>query len=43
MAEFDTTSYWLRTTHIPQYPTLTRNLKVDVAVVGAGLTGITAA
>jgi glycine/D-amino acid oxidase-like deaminating enzyme/nitrite reductase/ring-hydroxylating ferredoxin subunit len=43
MAEFDTTSYWLRTAHVPQFPSLTRNLKVDVAVVGGGLTGITAA
>jgi glycine/D-amino acid oxidase-like deaminating enzyme/nitrite reductase/ring-hydroxylating ferredoxin subunit len=43
MAELDTTSYWLRSAHISQYPALSRNLKVDVAVVGGGLTGITAA
>ncbi len=43
MAGFDTTSYWLRSTQIPIFPTLLRDLQVDVVVIGGGLTGITAA
>ena len=43
MAEFDTLSYWLRSASIPEYPTLGRDLTVDVVVIGGGITGITAA
>jgi glycine/D-amino acid oxidase-like deaminating enzyme/nitrite reductase/ring-hydroxylating ferredoxin subunit len=36
-------SFWIGTTPESDYPTLTDELDVDVAVVGAGITGITAA
>ena len=36
-------SFWLGTTPETDYPALTDGLDVDVAVVGAGITGITAA
>src|ERR1051325_2964605 len=35
--------YWFDSANVPKFPTLKRNLKVDVAIVGAGITGITAA
>jgi glycine/D-amino acid oxidase-like deaminating enzyme/nitrite reductase/ring-hydroxylating ferredoxin subunit len=41
--ELDTTSYWTDTESIPRYPALDRDLAVDVVVVGAGITGLTAA
>ena len=41
--ELDTTSYWTDTESIPRYPALDRDLDVDAVVVGAGLTGLTAA
>jgi glycine/D-amino acid oxidase-like deaminating enzyme/nitrite reductase/ring-hydroxylating ferredoxin subunit len=43
MAEFDTLSYWLRSASIPEYPSLGRDLTVDVVVIGGGITGLTAA
>lgn len=36
-------SHWLRTSTIPRFERLHRNIKVDVVVVGAGITGATAA
>jgi glycine/D-amino acid oxidase-like deaminating enzyme/nitrite reductase/ring-hydroxylating ferredoxin subunit len=42
-AEIDTQSYWEATSAMPRFPQLDRNLTVDVAVVGAGITGLTAA
>jgi glycine/D-amino acid oxidase-like deaminating enzyme/nitrite reductase/ring-hydroxylating ferredoxin subunit len=36
-------SFWLATTPETDYPALTDDVSVDVAVVGAGITGITAA
>jgi len=36
-------SYWLDTASLPKFPTLTRDLRVDVVVVGGGIAGITAA
>jgi len=41
--ELDTRSYWTDTESIPGYPALDRDLDVDAVVVGAGLTGLTAA
>jgi glycine/D-amino acid oxidase-like deaminating enzyme/nitrite reductase/ring-hydroxylating ferredoxin subunit len=41
--ELDTTSYWTDTESIPAYPALDRDLEVDAVIVGAGLTGLTAA
>jgi glycine/D-amino acid oxidase-like deaminating enzyme/nitrite reductase/ring-hydroxylating ferredoxin subunit len=39
----DTTSHWHKTANRPQFPELDQTLTVDVAIVGAGITGITAA
>lgn len=36
-------SYWLHSAHIPSFSPLQENIHVDVAVVGAGITGITTA
>lgn len=38
-----TESYWTDTEGLPDFPKLERDIEVDVVVVGAGLTGITAA
>jgi len=38
-----TVSYWSRTASLPQFPSLTNDLEVDVVIIGGGLTGITAA
>ncbi len=43
MTGWDTTPYWIRSAQIPQYPTLSRDPSVDVAVIGGGIVGITAA
>lgn len=42
-AELDTQSYWEDTASVSRYPPLDRNLTVDVVVIGAGITGLTAA
>ncbi len=39
----NTTPFWLATEHGPRFPRVESDLKVDVVVVGAGVTGITAA
>jgi glycine/D-amino acid oxidase-like deaminating enzyme/nitrite reductase/ring-hydroxylating ferredoxin subunit len=39
----DTTSYWIDSMSLPRFPQLDRDLKVDVVVIGAGITGVTAA
>jgi glycine/D-amino acid oxidase-like deaminating enzyme len=36
-------SYWRASTAAPAYPELSENLKTDVVVIGAGITGLTAA
>ncbi|MGG3280739.1 FAD-dependent oxidoreductase [Paenibacillus solani] len=36
-------SLWLATTDLPSFPRLTEDIETDVAVVGAGITGITTA
>jgi glycine/D-amino acid oxidase-like deaminating enzyme len=35
--------YWLDTAKIKSFPALNRDISVDVLVIGAGITGITAA
>jgi glycine/D-amino acid oxidase-like deaminating enzyme/nitrite reductase/ring-hydroxylating ferredoxin subunit len=42
-AELDTLSYWESSSSISRYPKLDRDLAVDVAVIGGGITGFTAA
>jgi glycine/D-amino acid oxidase-like deaminating enzyme/nitrite reductase/ring-hydroxylating ferredoxin subunit len=39
----DTKSYWVRTAALPTFAPLDRHVNVDVAIVGAGLTGISTA
>jgi hypothetical protein len=36
-------SYWMKEPGLPTFPKLSQDLRVDVVVVGAGITGITAA
>jgi glycine/D-amino acid oxidase-like deaminating enzyme/nitrite reductase/ring-hydroxylating ferredoxin subunit len=43
MADFDTTPYWQTSVTLPHFRSLDRDLHVDVAIVGGGITGITAA
>jgi glycine/D-amino acid oxidase-like deaminating enzyme/nitrite reductase/ring-hydroxylating ferredoxin subunit len=38
-----TASYWLKSVALPQFPSISNDLEVDVAIIGGGLTGITAA
>jgi glycine/D-amino acid oxidase-like deaminating enzyme/nitrite reductase/ring-hydroxylating ferredoxin subunit len=42
-AELDPQSYWEDSASVPRYPRLDRDLTVDVAVIGGGITGLTAA
>ncbi|HYC69791.1 MAG TPA: FAD-dependent oxidoreductase [Opitutaceae bacterium] len=39
----DTTSHWMKSSSPPAFPRLEETLQVDVAVIGAGITGITTA
>jgi glycine/D-amino acid oxidase-like deaminating enzyme/nitrite reductase/ring-hydroxylating ferredoxin subunit len=43
MAQLETKPYWQDSSAMARYPALDRNLTVDVAIVGAGITGLTAA
>src|SRR6476659_5186415 len=36
-------SYWISTTPANHYPSLNQTLKVDVAIIGGGITGLTTA
>src|ERR1041384_7383139 len=38
-----TQSYWIGSAKLPRFPKLGKDNKVDVAVIGGGITGITAA
>ena len=42
-AELETQSYWEDSASVSRYPALDRDVTVDVVVVGAGITGLTAA
>src|SRR5690242_1518291 len=42
-AQLDSTPYWHDTSHVPRFRALERDLHVDVAIIGAGITGLTAA
>jgi glycine/D-amino acid oxidase-like deaminating enzyme/nitrite reductase/ring-hydroxylating ferredoxin subunit len=42
-AHLDTTSYWIDSASMPRFPKLERDQRVDVAIVGGGITGLTAA
>jgi glycine/D-amino acid oxidase-like deaminating enzyme/nitrite reductase/ring-hydroxylating ferredoxin subunit len=39
----DTTSYWIDSGPLPPFPRPSRDLQVDVLVIGGGITGVTAA
>ena len=39
----DTKSYWIRTSRLPPFPRLDKNITTDVVVVGGGLVGISTA
>jgi glycine/D-amino acid oxidase-like deaminating enzyme/nitrite reductase/ring-hydroxylating ferredoxin subunit len=43
MVDFDTTPYWQTTVALPRFRSLDVDLQVDVAIVGGGIAGITAA
>jgi glycine/D-amino acid oxidase-like deaminating enzyme/nitrite reductase/ring-hydroxylating ferredoxin subunit len=43
MAELEPSSYWIDTASMPRFRSLDRNVSVDVAIIGAGITGLTAA
>jgi glycine/D-amino acid oxidase-like deaminating enzyme/nitrite reductase/ring-hydroxylating ferredoxin subunit len=43
MVHLETQPYWIRTSNLPTYAALDRNVAVDVAVIGGGLVGITTA
>ena len=43
MAQLEVTPYWSDTSSMSRYPALDRNIEVDVAIIGAGITGLTAA
>ncbi len=36
-------SFWIDSTLASTYPSLTENIEIDVAIVGAGIAGVTAA
>ncbi|MGR4032334.1 FAD-binding oxidoreductase, partial [Bacillus sp. ZZQ-131] len=36
-------SYWIESTQFPTFPRLSENIKAKVAIIGAGITGITTA
>lgn len=43
MLPSSTESYWQQSVSLPDYPTLNDNVKADVCIVGAGITGLTTA
>ncbi len=43
MHAIDTTPHWIDSVPLPRFPKLDKDIEVDVAIVGGGITGITAA
>lgn len=43
MPQLATTSYWIESASLPRFPKLDMDLDVDVAVIGGGIVGLTAA
>jgi glycine/D-amino acid oxidase-like deaminating enzyme/nitrite reductase/ring-hydroxylating ferredoxin subunit len=43
MTDYDTTPYWQTTADMPSFPAIESDVRVDVCVVGGGITGLTAA
>ena len=43
MPVLDTAPYWIDSATVARFPRLDRDLRVDVAIIGAGITGLTAA
>src|SRR4029450_4198826 len=41
MGNLDTTPYWSATSSMPRHSALDRDITVDVAIVGAGIPGLT--
>jgi glycine/D-amino acid oxidase-like deaminating enzyme/nitrite reductase/ring-hydroxylating ferredoxin subunit len=39
----DTTPYWIDSAPLPRFPSIDKNLEVDVVIIGAGIVGVTAA
>ncbi len=39
----NTRPFWTETSSLPRFPSLERDVRVDVAIIGAGITGLTAA
>src|SRR6266850_2607146 len=42
-ARLDTAPYWIDSTSLPRFPRIERDARVDVVVVGGGITGLTTA
>src|SRR5262245_37551390 len=42
-AQLDTTPFWTDSATLPKFPKLTHDIRVDVVIIGAGITGLTAA
>jgi glycine/D-amino acid oxidase-like deaminating enzyme/nitrite reductase/ring-hydroxylating ferredoxin subunit len=40
--QLDTTPYWIESTPLPRFPAIDRDTRVDVVIVGGGITGLTA-
>nr|MBA3272005.1 FAD-binding oxidoreductase [Acidobacteriota bacterium] len=43
MDQITTKPYWMRSSDVPDFPALDRDLSVDVAIVGGGVVGISTA
>src|SRR5213075_2620691 len=43
VGEMNTTAYWTSSASLPKFDSLSHDLETDVAIIGGGLTGLTAA